>query len=226
MDFAFDTKPANSSFVEMIWYTRSESAGTFTSSAACNWELVFVTFNGKTTVAARGPETKASEADYPADAEFFGITFKLGAFMPHLPIKPLLDRRDAILPEASRNSFWLHGSVWERPTFENADVFVSRLIRQGLLVRDTVVEAALQGCPPDMSIRSLQYRFLRATGLTHKLIQQIERARRATALLEQGIPILDAAFELGYFDQAHLTHSLKRFVGKTPAQIARASARE
>ena len=64
-------------------------------------------------------------------------------------------------------------------------------------------------------------RFLRATGLTHKKIQQIERAHEAVSLLEGGSSIADAAFELGYFDQAHLTNSLKRFVGRTPAQISR-----
>ncbi|MBD2021060.1 AraC family transcriptional regulator, partial [Leptolyngbya sp. FACHB-36] len=101
-----------------------------------------------------------------------------------------------------------------------ADVFVNRLVRQEILVRDPAIEAAIQGHPLDLSIRSLQYRFLQATGLPHKMIQQIERARRAVSLLEQGTPILDTAFELGYFDQAHLTHSLKRFIGKTPAQIA------
>jgi len=218
-----DERSANSSFVEMVWRTHSERAGTFTSVAASNWEMVFATFNGQTMITARGPETKASEADYPADAEFFGITFKLGTFMPHLPVRTLLDRRDATLPEASSNSFWLHGSAWELPTFENADVFVDRLIRQGILVRDPVVEAAIQGHTPDMSARSLQYRFLRATGLTHKTIQQIERARSAVSLLERGTPISDTAFELGYFDQAHLTNSLKRFIGRTPAQIARKS---
>ena len=183
-------------------------------------------FNGKTMITARGPETKASEADFPADAEFFGITFNLGTFMPHLPVRTLLDRQDATLPEASSNSFWLHGSAWELPTFENADVFVERLVRQGILVRDSVVESAIQGHTPDMSIRSLQYRFLQATGLTHKTIQQIERARSAVSLLERGTPILDTAFELGYFDQAHLTNSLKRFIGKTPAQIAQTSTAE
>src|SRR5215216_5912284 len=220
MELVFDERSANSSFVEMIWHTHSERAGTFTSIAVSHWEIVTMTFNGKTMITARGPETKASEADFPADAEFFGITFKLGTFMPHLPIKTLLDRQDATLPEASSNSFWLHGSAWEFPTFENADVFVGRLIRQGILVRDPVVEAAIQGYTPDMSVRSLQYRFLQATGLTHKTIQQIERARSAVSLLELGTPILDTALELGYFDQAHLTNSLKRFIGKTPAQIA------
>jgi AraC-like DNA-binding protein len=86
-----------------------------------------------------------------------------------------------------------------------------------------VIEAATQGHTPGMSIRSLQYRFLQATGLTHKTIQQIERARSAVSLLERGTAISDAAFELGYFDQAHLSNSLKRFVGSTPAQIAQKS---
>ena len=58
-------------------------------------------------ITTRGPETKASEVDFPADAEFFGITFKLGSFIPHLPLKTLLDRQDATLPEASSNSFVL-----------------------------------------------------------------------------------------------------------------------
>lgn len=223
MEFVFDVRSANSSFVEMIWHTHSERAGTFTSVAVSNWEMVITTVNGKTMITARGPETNASEADFPAGAEYFGITFKLGTFMPHLPLRTLLDRQDATLPAASSNSFWLHGSAWELPTFENADVFVNRLIRQGILVRDPVVEAAIQGHTPDMSIRSLQYRFLQATGLTHKTIQQIERARSAVSLLEQGTPILDTAFALGYCDQAHLTNSLKRFIGKTPAQIAQKS---
>ena len=94
-------------------------------------------------------------------------------------------------------------------------------MRKGLLVRDPVVEAVLQGQPQALSTRSIQYRFMRATGLTYKTIQQIERARQAMALLEQGVSILDTVHEVGYFDQSHLTNSLKRFLGQTPAQISR-----
>ena len=223
MEFVFETRPADSSFVEMVWRTHSERPGTFTSVAVSNWEIVITTLGGKTAITARGPETKASQADFSADAEFFGITFKLGTFMPHLPLKALLDTQDATLPEASSKSFWLCGSAWELPTFENADVFVGRLIRQGILVRNPVVEATTEGDTPDISIRSLQYRFLQATGLTHKTIQQIQRARSAVSLLERGTAISDTAFELGYFDQAHLSNSLKRFMGRTPAQIAQKS---
>jgi hypothetical protein len=43
--------------------------------------------------------------------------------------------------------------------------------------------------------------------------------------LRQGISILDAVHELEYFDQPHLTRSLRRWVGYTPAEIIRTSQR-
>ena len=57
--------------------------------------------------------------------------------------------------------------------------------------------------------------------MTHATLRQIERARHATNLLKQGVSILDAVHTAGYFDQAHLTRSLKRLIGVTPAQVAR-----
>jgi methylphosphotriester-DNA--protein-cysteine methyltransferase len=77
-----------------------------------------------------------------------------------------------------------------------------------------------------MSSRTVRRRFLLATGLTPKAIQQIERAQKAAALLEQGVSILDAVYQAGYADQPHMTRSLRRFTGQTPAQIARVSAPE
>ena len=53
--------------------------------------------------------------------------------------------------------------------------------------------------------------------------ERTPRARQAAALLQGGIPIIDTVFELGYFDQAHLTNSLKRFLGQTPVQVAHTS---
>ena len=100
-------------------------------------------------------------------------------------------------------------------------MFVERLVREGLLVRDPIVEAVLQNQPQALSPRSIQRRFLRATGLTQGSIRQIERARYATTLLQQGVSILDTVDQAGYADQAHLTRSLKHFSGKTPTQIIR-----
>ncbi len=219
MDLIFDGLPSESLFVERIWHTHSEAPGSFISTAGSQWEMVITKYEGKTTFSLHGPETKATEADFPADAEFFGITFKLGIFMPHIPVSRILDRNDITLPEATNQSFWLLGSAWQIPKFEQADIFVERLIREGLIVQDPVVPAVLQGHPPEMSLRTIQRRFVQATGLTPKTIQQIERAHKAVTFIQQGVSILDTVDEFGYFDQSHLTNSLKRFVGQTPAQI-------
>jgi hypothetical protein len=214
-------RPSDSPFVEKIWRTQTRHAGDFTSTASSNSGIVVTRYKGTTTVTIRGPETKATPASTPADGEFFGIDFKLGTFMPTLLPRNLMDRRDLNLPLTSTGSFWLDSSIWEIPDFENADTFLERLVREGLLAHDPVVGAALQGHPQAFSPRALQYRFVRATGLPHKVIQQIARAHRAAALLEQGASVSGIAFELGYFDQSHMTNALKRFLGQTPAQIAR-----
>ena len=83
------------------------------------------------------------------------------------------------------------------------------------------INAALQERPQAISKRSLQRRFLQATGLPLRTLQAIERARHAGSLLQQGVSVLDTVEEAGYFDQPHLTRMLKRFIGQTPAQIAR-----
>ena len=220
MIFSFEERPSDSPFVERIWRTQSERAGAFTSLAVSHWEMVVTRHNGKITLTVRGPETKATPVYCSVQAEWFGIIFKFGTFMPHLLASDLVD--GAIdLPEAASKSFWLHGSAWQFPDYHNADTFVDRLVREGLLVRDPIVDAVLQNRPQALSPRSIQRRFVRATGLTHGSIRQIERARYATTLLQQGISILDTVDQAGYADQAHLTRSLKHFIGKTPTQIIR-----
>lgn len=218
MNFIFEERPSDSPLVEAIWRTQSVGGGSFISTAASRWEMVVTKQKEKITFSIRGPETRASPAPIPEDAEFMGIIFKQGAFMPHIPKRDLVN--DALhLVGTSGNSFWLQGGTWEIPNFENADTFVNRLIHQELLLQDQVVDDVLRGRTQDLSLRSVQRRFLYATGLTYKAIQQIERARHALALLQSGIPIPETAYRAGYFDQPHLTRSLKLFAGQTPAQI-------
>jgi len=221
MFLIFNDRPSDSPFIERVWRCHSDRAGTFLSVAATHWEMVVTRLKGKTIFTVRGPETKATTADCPAEGEWVGIRFKLGTFMPELPARDLLDRRDVNLPGASNRSFWLRGSAWEYPAFENAEIFVRRLVHDGLIVCDPVVTAALRGHRQDLSIRSTQRHFLQATGMTQSTLRQIEHARLAVNLLKQGVSILDTVHEVGYFDQAHLTRSLKYLIGQTPAKIVR-----
>jgi AraC-like DNA-binding protein len=219
MDLTCDERPSDSPFVETIWYSQSEQAGPFISMAETQCGLVVTKHRGKAVITARGPAIRATPAYSPGEAEFLGILFKAGVFMPEVPPKTIMNRHELNLPEATSKSFWLNGSAWQFPTYENADTFIDRLVREGLLVCDPVVEDVLKGHPVEMSLRTVQRRFLQATGLTHNTLYQIQRARYAVTLLKQGISILAAVHEAGYFDQPHLTRALKQFVGLTPAQI-------
>jgi len=226
MDLICEERPSDSPFVETIWRSHSEYAGSFISMAESQQSLVLTRYRGRRFLTLRGPSAKAVPAYNPPDAEFFGIQFKPGVFLPHLPASMVAERHDLSLPEASGDSFWLNSSVWEYPDFENADTFVDWLVRDGLLVRDPIVEAVLLGQRVETSIRTVRRRFLRAAGLPHGSLYQIDRARHATALLKGGMSILDTVLEAGYFDQPHLTRSLKQYVGLTPAQITDEGRRE
>jgi AraC-like DNA-binding protein len=220
MLFTFDERQSDSPFVERIWRAHGKRAGTFTSLAASHWEIVVMRHSGTTTVTVRGPETKATRVYCSVQAEWVGIIFRLGSFMPQLLASDLVDG-SIDLPAASRTSFWLHGSIWPYPDYDNAETFVNQLVRQRLLVRDPIIDPVLHAQPNGLSPRSIQRRFVHATGLTQGMIRQIERARSATMLLEEGMSILDTVAHVGYADQAHMTRSLKHFCGKTPSQITR-----
>jgi hypothetical protein len=226
MLFNFEERLSDSPFVERIWRAESERTGDFLSIAASQWEMVVSKYQGETTVTVRGPETKATSMHVTlVGGEFFGIIFKYGAFMPHFPVPGLVDG-DLDLPDASSKSFWLSGSAWQFPNYENADKFVERLVKEDLLVCDPIIEPVLRGEPQELSLRSVQRRFVQVTGLTQGSIRKIERARYATLLLQQGVSILDTVERAGYSDQAHLTRALKHLIGKTPAQIINKSEPE
>jgi len=221
MFLSFEDRLSDSPLVERVWRSRSERDGAFTSVAACTWEMVVTRHRGETTLTVRGPETRPSDAFAPAGGAWLGIRFKVGTFMPQLPVEGIRDRKDVVLPQATKRAFWLDGSAWEYPTFENAEAVVARLVRAGRIGRDPVVDDVVRGRPGIVSTRTVQRRFLRATGLTHGAFRQIERARRAAYVLTQGAPILEAAGTAGYYDQAHLTRALHRWIGRTPGAIAR-----
>ena len=219
--FRFEDLTSTSSHVSGVWRTYSEPVPEewFLSVAVTPWEMVVTRQVAGTWITVRGPETRASAAPIPTDAEFFGITFSAGTYMPQLDMRLLVDR-GVTLPAASDTAFWLDGSTWELPKPDNADVFVERLARAGVLLHDPVVPAALQDDVAGLSRRSVERRVVRATGLTRGTIRQIRRAEQAVDLLARGVPVPEVARRTGYADQPHLTRSLRRFVGRTPSQLA------
>jgi hypothetical protein len=220
--FEFDTDAASSPLVQQVWQTRSAPDPSFISVAVSHWEMVVTRQDGTAELTVLGPETRATTASIPPDAAFLGIQFSLGTFMPSLPPGGLVDGAVTLEP-ATKRSVWLDGYRVELPGPDDVDLFVARLVRRGLLTHDPVPPAVLRGEVPSISARSVQRRVARATGLTHGAIRQIRRAERAVRMLADGRPTLDVVHQAGYADQPHLTRSLRRFAGQTPAEIATAA---
>ena len=222
MSIIHEERSSDSPYVETVTHGWTISDGTTIRPAECHWHMVLVKHNVQLHSIVVGPWTSAGIVSWKEGAEILWIKFKLGTFMPHLPTKDFIDV-ETILPGAAVKSFWLNGSAWQFPDYENVDTFVDRLVRSEVLVHDPVVDAALQDQLPEMSSRTVRHRFLQTTGLTQSHIRQMKRAQQATVLLQQGVSILDTVYEAGYFDQPHLTRSLKQFIGHTPSQIIRMS---
>jgi AraC-like DNA-binding protein len=217
----FEDRESDSPLIERVWRSQSGSGGTFLSIAEPHCELVVTRHRGRVRMTVRGPETRPSSCHCPADGEWIGIRLSIGTWLRPYPAPLMRDRRDTDLVDVGRHSFLLDNSIWEYPSLENAEVLVARLARAGLLVHDRRVSAALAGDPGALSRRSAQRHFLLATGMTRQAYQQIQRARYAAGLLRAGMGIVEAVHRAGYYDQAHLTRSLGRLIGETPARIRR-----
>jgi hypothetical protein len=215
-------RPSDSPYIERVWRSHSDNGGPFLAVASSHWEFVVTRIDGLTTITLHGPETRAREVICPPNGEWLAVRFTAGTFMPHLPAGKLINGHDVTLPPAFRGRFRLAGSTWEIPTYENAETFVTRLARCGIIERDATVAGVLETGDLARDPRTTQRHFLHATGMSYSSLRQIERARRATQLLREGLPPGDVALEAGYFDQAHLTRTLRRLIGLTPARVARA----
>jgi hypothetical protein len=220
MSLIVHERPHQSPYIESITYGATLAAARVVRPAEIHWHLVLRSLHGQRRAILVGPWSASGIAQWGADAELIWLKFKLGTYMPQMPVRTYLNR-EIELPSASGRAFWLDASAWEMPSVENIDVFVERLVRRGVLAFDPLIRDVLDGYVPNLAPRTVRHRFLRATGLTQSQLLQYQRANQAASLLASGHSIADAMFEVGYFDQPHLTRSLKLWLGHTPAQIVR-----
>ena len=218
MGLCFETRESDSAWVHSVWTCTSAQVEQMTSVATTHWGLVFWEHEGSMHAGVSGPETTTSIAPVPQDATFVGIEFALGTSLRALPT-PALVNGGVGLPDTMRRSFRLDGSRWETPGPDDAEALVGRLVRDGAVVRDPITLQVVQGHRPAVSRRTVERRFQAATGLTQGVVRQIERARRASALLAGGVEVSDVVTRLGYFDESHLARALRRFVGRTVRQL-------
>jgi len=222
-DFAFyEHRLSDSPYVESVARGHTIADTHAMRPAEVNWHMVFVKEDDTRYPILTGTFSSAGEIPF-ISADLLWIRFKLGVFMPHLSLRKNLSDTETELPTASCQSFWLNSATLEMPTYENADTFVNRLFADETLAYDSLIYDSLNNHQHDLSARTVRHRFLQATGSSQKHIEQVHRARQARTYLQQGKSILDTAYDLGYYDQSHLTKSLKQYIGFTPSEIIRAT---
>lgn len=211
-------RSSDSPWVSSVWSTRSGATTEMTSVASETWGLVFWEQDGASHAAVTGPETRTGVAPVPAGASFVGIQFAVGTALRSSPTSTLVDS-GIVLPDTTRERFWLDGDRWETPGVDDAEALVERLVRTGVVVRDPLVTSVLRGRPVAATGRTLERRFRAATGLTRGALEQIARARTAAAHLRHGAAVADVVTRMGFYDEPHLARALRRYVGRTAGQL-------
>ncbi|MGY1986757.1 helix-turn-helix domain-containing protein [Blastococcus sp. SYSU DS0669] len=220
MGLEIRTRASGSPWISSVWTGGSTGVSQMTSVASETWGLVFWERDGVPYAAVTGPETRTSSAPVPEGASFVGIEFAVGTSLRRTPTSALVDS-GIELPDTTRRHFRLHGDRWETPGADDAEALVERLVRGGCVVRDPLVASALRGGGVPGSDRTLERRFRAATGLSRGAIEQIGRARTATALLLGGATAATVVADLGYYDEPHLARALRRYIGRTAGQLRR-----
>lgn len=113
------------------------------------------------------------------------------------------DRAHSITRHLGR---WLANEI--DPLMERADHALSVGTSVDLLARRT-----------GMTMRTLQRRFRRETGLSPKVYQRVVRFRMAFSLLQEGRNGARVAAASGYYDQAHMIRDFTQFAGTSPGSF-------
>jgi hypothetical protein len=207
---------ADASVVDRVWRTRSDAEDTMTSAARTCCQLILTRMQGRLLASLRGPETRAATVPVPPDAEFLGVRFTLGTVLRPHPAASIVDGY-VPFPVTDSGRVVIGGEDWEAPTYENVEHFVRRLQDAGLLVKSRLEGAEHFARHPDghPSKRTLQRQYRAITGLSQTAVTQIDRANAAATMLRDGLDWRTVVEATGYFDQAHLAHALRRYVGRS-----------
>jgi hypothetical protein len=153
MSIIYEERLPDSPYVETITRGRTVSDSSPIRPAESRWHMVLRRLNDNVQALIVGPLPNAGVVSYTEGAELLWIKFRLGTFMPHLPPRTFRDV-ETILPGAASQSFWLNGSAWQFPDYENVETFIDRLVCDDVLLRDPVVDGVLQGHPQERSSRT------------------------------------------------------------------------
>jgi hypothetical protein len=215
MGFTYEEKPARSPLVDFVWHTEDLTDGVYVASADARWDMIFTRLpDHSTRVWLCGPSFKTAQVAYSPGNKHIGICYKPWAIFTDIPITTMLNVTET-LPMPSEDTFVMQGVTWKFPTYESIDEFVAEQEKRGLLLADPIIQGVLENQPVDMSLRSIQRHFIKTIGMSPRRVRQINAARKAVMLLQQGHTLSEVAYALDYADLPHMTRMLRRFTGYT-----------
>jgi AraC-like DNA-binding protein len=99
----------------------------------------------------------------------------------------------------------------------------AELALRAALIRMSDSGQSAQAVASDLGLSERQARrhVHRLFGYSYRTLGGIRRAQRAGAALAQGGRPAEVAVRCGFSDQSHLTREVARYLGRTPAQLAR-----
>ena len=215
MAITYEEKLSQSPLVDFVFQTEDLTDGVYVASADARWDIIFTTCpDGNKRVLLCGPSFETRQVPYSPGYKHVGICYKPWATFAGVPITTMLNET-RLLPMVSPDTFIMQGKTWEMPTYENVDEFVAEQENRGVLKADPIIRDVLENKSVDMSLRSVQRHFVKTIGMSPRRVRQINSARKAVKLLQQGNTLSEVAYELDYADLPHMTRMLRRFTGYT-----------
>lgn len=211
-------RESRSPHVELVWWAQIDDDADYVDAANEFWGLAFgVLSDGLPSATLIGPSVQPRLLRLVPGEVGWGVELAAHVFVRQVDKRRLLGQmRD--LPTDGR-WFELAGVRLPVPDLDGLEPLVEVLLRQGILAADEDVAAALAGQPVAFSQRSLHRHVTDATGLGPKKLEQLQRARDAYALLQDGWSLAAAANQVGFADQSHMTRAFTALAGRSPARI-------
>lgn len=226
-------------FVSHYWLIRENLAPTYTALPDGCIDIVIEATESVARGWVYGTTTRRTEIPVDCRRHYLGIRFKPGQSR-HFVAVPARDLTDHHVPARDVLGFSLD-RIAERVASGGVFSELDAVLTAWLTKRppqpnnrvDVAVRAieSLPGCARiddlaerlGVSRRQLERLFLDQVGVSPKLYAMFERCHRAMRSLSgrSRISLADAALEIGYADQSHMTRELMRLAGETPARLLR-----
>lgn len=204
--------------IQWRWRAEADEPGRHRVAANEYWGVSFIRrVVGTLAAELNGPTVQARSVDSIRGEVYWGVALRAHVVVSGVDKSSLLGETVSM----PVHDGWVHiAGHWEPvPQWDDLEAFVRRLLDVGALVSDDHIRRALAGDDDGYSPRSWQRRYRRVVGVTRTQVEQLDRARRAYLLLQDGRSPAEVAAAAGYADQAHLTRSLRVLRGATPARI-------